>query len=75
MIEILDIQDAKPEQKPLDITPQLMALAYNILIDGCHSFRSCKRCPVYDEQDGCLISDEQVPERWRKLEVPNESNR
>lgn len=61
MIEVMDVQETEETMR------RRMILSYNNLIDGCHTFSGCKGCPICDKEDGCLIVDDRLPERWKRL--------
>lgn len=69
MIEILDIKDKEP--KKLDITPELMAAAYNVIRQGCKNQCKCDRCALYGNYTGCAVDDNGAPVDWPDLDWPD----
>ena len=62
----------KKHEKKMDITPQLMASAFNTLIQGCRSRPAsedgvCSRCILYQR---CPHIDNAIPADWEEIHYP-----
>lgn len=70
MIEIYDMQDATADGikadklnlgSPLDITPQLVSAACNVISDYCRQRSGCKGCDIHN---ACSQYFSRSPDTW-----------